>query len=614
MFTEVQLLILYWVWRWPFASAQDLRPMTGATVNHINTFLKRHPELVGRVWVGRGKTPAFGYFFHPGGVEHMEGVYGWRRGPQHSASRLEVIFHQLDLARVCYRIFPGLPQSNLCGPLKAIGAPHSRHERVQRRIVGHTLELIDVVWCRDSRIDLIAVYQAKEDPTLRVYLPVTYYGSYQRPSDVRSWQEELERVLVPGAFWGNGPPEEEWIYSHSVPGDEAAEPFVEPYLVSTRQDLCYASLLVVVPNPVIGLKVLHEEVGKDGVDIAVIDLKCRVMKRLRDFCLYWEGAREQQHVRVSQTDFDAVLERTRTSHWAALNGEFQWRIFKFVHDCRGTGLEQIQAHCGLSDRSGKRMVQELAEAGLIQEMEPVEGVDAPCQYYPSDRGLVVYAQSEGAHPSRVRRRLGQYTKKDSRFRMDRAVHDYKVAVVIVYYEGQELEAYSGVHTVWDLKQVKPQPGPDLMVVYPTGDGILVVLLFGEVERNAVYRKEILNKLRTYRGVGGPEVIWDTGISLAVASFFITETVRGAENVVVVGGDLDVVATDWARFTGRYPWHSWAIFEARVSEFEEPPDPTVSFVRPVDYYVAKGSYPAWTFMLVPYTSADDPPKAENQGEE
>ena len=591
--------VLRWLWVMAFASVGDLSRMTGYTEASIATMLLRHKEIVERIRVGRGSERVYRYFFRPAGVLHMELAYGLRRSWQHSPSALKLLFERLEFVAFCYRTLPDLPGSNLSGSLLSISVPDDELEvaeewrgRIQRVELAHDLRLVDLIWCQGARIDLVAVYESEENPSLRIYLPVTYYGSYQRPSDVSSWQAEMEEVLTPGNFWGVGSPEQRW-FRYVVHCDKGVQPFRTPDSEKAKAEICYPSLLIVVPNPVIGLKVVREELRKDAVDIGVVDLSGQVLKPLRDFCVYWSGIRERDG-RVSLQGFEAMLVRFETSHWQALNGEYEWRIFKWMHDYPGTGLDEILAGCGaglgtgrpVTPRTGGRMVKAMVDAKLVWE---VRG-----QYYLLDQGLIVYAQSEGVRPERLRSRLGKYSEPVSAYRDQQSVHNLKVAQVAVVFLQVGRQIYSGVHTVWDFKDPNTQVKPDLMVMLPSPYYDEVDFVSVEVERNAAFLRDLMDKLSTYR------TLENSPRDIGMPSIFITETKAAAIEVYSTawGYKIGAVATDFALFFGGNPLQCYAHQDVHY-ERDEPPDPNIYWDRRIDHFVMSTPYPHWKLTVVPF---------------
>ena len=585
------LLTLWWLWRMPWASDTDLSLVTGQSREAISRQLARRPDLVYRVRVGRGKDAVYRHVFHPEGVERMEREHGWQRAWHHSPTALRLLFHRLQLVEFCYTILPGLWRSTLAGVEGSIATPAGLYEVWEEAggdtlaMPGQTLEvptevnLVDLHWLPGPRIDLVAVYQSADSEHLRVYLPVAYYGLYQRPSDVRSWQEEMEGVLVSGGYWGDGPPEEDWFQFLTSDGGQTYF-----YPIGSKTDLCYPSLLVIVPNPVVGLQVLRHERDKDPVDIGVIDLVGRVIQPMKDMCLYWDGIKPREK-RVVLRGFDALRQRVENSCWASLHGSYRWSIFLQVHDFPGSSRQEIYAGCDISARTGDDMIDAQIAAGLLHEVSD--------QLYLTDLGLVTYAQSEGAHPKRLRERLQQYAKKgESKYRDEQASHNLKIAQAGVTFVQAKYFVYSGIHVTWHFPSIT-QIRPDFVLLLKSPYRDEWVVVAGEFEQNAEYSEEVREKLDTFRKLAqSPD-------EPTLPAVFITLNRTSAENVINWASGLGVVATDLATFIKRFPADCWAATYPDNTDDNVPPDYTIYFEYPIDHFISSRPYPRWTMTLIPF---------------
>ena len=588
------LLVLYWLWRMPWASAVQLADVTGFTDTSITMMLTRNDELVRRVWLGRGKERVFKYIFSPLGVWHMETAYKWKRGWPHTASALRTTFEQMEFADFCYDRLPSLPGSAMLGAQTSVTYPHRRipGERFQVTEYEHSLKLVDLIWRPGDTLFVVSVYEAEDDPSLRIYLPVTYYSSYQRPADVRSWRAEMEKTLIPGKFWGDGPPDEEWTRVYARRRGQVSQ-HLEGYLDGLKGELCYPSLILVVPNAVIGLKCLRLEVNKDEdpgqgiVDIGVVDLSGQVMRPLKGVCVYWDEIRYGDE-KAQLGHFEAMLVRVEESHWNAVNGEYEWRFFQWIHDYPGTGFQQILSGCGVdlgngnpvARRTGLRILQKMLDAGLALE--------ATGQYYLARQGLVVYAQSQGVHVTRVRNRLGKYSEKTSPYRELQAEHNLKVAQSAVTHLRLGVRVYSGIHTVWDYPD-QTQLRPDLMALLQSGDGDWFTLVCIELERSARFRQGLQTKLHPYR-------ILSDILEMEAPCAFITETEAAAKKVVTLADSSWLVAISWGRFEGPDPLWDWAALDVDEGD---PFSSDVSFGHSLSWVVRNKEYPEWELILVPF---------------
>lgn len=586
------LLTLWWLWRMPWASAVELSRMTGQTPANVATQLNRRTDLVYRARLGRRGDPVVRYAFHPMGVERMEGEHGWLRAWHHAPVALRCLHQRLELVEFCYSILPVLWKSTLTGPWGSIAAPAGLYDSdgrdlpAQALVFSNKVNLVDLQWLPGPRIDLVAVYQSADDEELKVYLPIAFYGNYQKPSDEPSLQEELEAVLVPGDYWGDGPPDEEWLHfyshiTHEFDGFFLSDP------VMPKRELCFPSLLVVVPNPVVGLKVLRHEKDKDPIDMGVIDMSGRVIQPLRDMCLYWSGIRPPRR-RVLHRGFEALQERVENSHWTAVNGANRWAIFKWVHDWVGCSRQEIFDGCGIARRSANPMIDAQIAAKLMHEISG--------QLYLTDLGLVVYAQSEGTHATRLRERLGEYAREgESRYRDRQASHNLKTAQAGVKFgrDGDRILVFTGIDTTWDFPDQGTQVRPDCVLLHESPEQDQWVVVCGEVEQNAETPWELMNKLRTFARLAG------TLDDLTLPAVILTLTRRAAENVVDLAKDMGVVVTDLDTFMNQFPANCWAAEYPDNSDPAEPPDHTIYFDHSLDHFIKSRLYPAWTLTIVPF---------------
>ena len=584
------LLTLWWLWRMPWASDTDLSLVTGQSREAISRQLARRPDLVYRVRVGRGKHAVYRHLFHPEGVERMEREHGWQRAWHHSPTALRLLFHRLELVEFCYTIMPALWRSTLAGVEGSIAASAGLFEvRTQvggdeLTMPGQTLEvptevnLVDLQWLPGPRIDLVAVYQSADSEALRVYLLVAFYGLYRRPSDVPSWQEEMEGALVTGSYWGDGPPEEEWFQFRTSDGGQGYS-----YPIGTKRNLCYSSLLVIVPNPVVGLQVLRHERDKNSVDIGVIDMSGRVIQPLRDMCLYWDGIKPREK-RVVLRGFDALRQRVENSHWAALNGPYRWSIFRWIHNFVGSGRQEIYAGCDISPRTADDMIDAQIAAGLLHEVSN--------QLYLTDLGLVTYAQSEGTHITRLRDRLREYAKEQSEYRDEQASHNLKIGQSGVAFMQAKYFVYSGIHVTWNFPSIT-QIRPDFVLLLKSIYRDEWVVVAGEFEQNAEYSLEVQAKLDTFRKLA------QSKDELRLPGVFITLNRASAERVIKSAHGPGVVASDFATFIDRFPADCWAAELTDNSDPDVPPDCRIYFEYPIDHFISSRPYPPWTLTMIPF---------------
>ena len=218
--SAANVLLFYWLWRMPWASAQELALVLQATadpschmsVNAINRALSRHPEWVKGYRVGRkGNTVSSLCGSCPRGWWDLE------RGLRLAAPVVVCRGRPDPLL-----LSPPLPGALLQGPL-----PNMLQTQKSGMIVADLpaicpdgnggvagvdytgAVLQDLVWYQDSVVRLVAAYRVEGAP-FDLFLPVVYYGSYRRPSDVGSWEDEV-KPGAPRRRVGRGSPTLGWI-------------------------------------------------------------------------------------------------------------------------------------------------------------------------------------------------------------------------------------------------------------------------------------------------------------------------------------------------------------------------------------------------------------------
>ena len=289
----------------------------------------------------------------------------------------------------------------------------------------------------------------------------------------------------------------------------------------------------------------------------------------------------------------------------------------WVHDYQGSTLKQVAAACGIGQRRAKQIQQRFEEHRLIF----VEGD----QIYLGRNGCTVYAAAEGTHVNRVRDRQ-KALMSDPTHRKEHGPHCREVAQIAVYAKGAGVDAYSGVHAVFDYPEYKTQIRPDVIFVVkanrisfpplsgrPTIEDLensryehfswadaMATFIVVEVERRAGYVSPVPNKLHPFW------ILRYHGIHISMA--LVTKSPAVAEQFLREGAHLPIVATTWRLLAENGFDACWATDRGLDSKPTNPMDPEyealergqasqyVDFVNSVDSYAKWLRNPDWTLPV------------------
>ncbi len=545
--TEAQILILYWLWMMPWASAKNLVMVTGLTEHAISTFLKRNPHWVGRYKVGMLETAAFRYFFLPTGLKAMSKAFGWQIQWWHTVQGLRWLLVRLQVLECCYKIIPGAWDSQLVRDELIEFRPDLQWGMV--RVNQSQGVLKELRWYQDSQIPLVARYWV-EDLRVDVYLPVALFGPYRRPREVRDWQERVGLMLVGEAVW-----EKE---------DCGTPPF---------------PLVVVASDEALGVKARVIEGWHRFANAAIVDLKGNVVEMMHRHVPVWKGfATDRTRPRVLGDPKD-LKKLITESLWSALLTWQGRQTLYWVHDFPNTTQDQGYRGCKIGKLALAKAVECLAGLKLLKREE--DGL------YPGAQGLVAIAEMEGCHVERVRRRWKRLLESDE-YRLEQSVHNREAAEAAVYGIEHGIPSYSALHAFFDfqgLTQVKGDvlykvrlPGfgaslqgrnlmPQELVRHMDAGRTLAMFLVGEVERRAGVRASPDQKMKPF---------YEMKLARQdMAGVFIAESDIAAYRLLVASPDLPVWVTTWERMKEQGFENCWRTSSvADCGHWAEPIVPTV----------------------------------------
>ena len=590
--TAANVVLFYWLWRMPWASAQDLAlvlqatadPDCHMTVNGINRVMKRHPEWVKGYRVGRKGNRVLRYTILPEGVVELERAFGWQPQWWHTAAGQILFFHRLPFVEASYRILPNLLQTKKSGMVAAYVPAICPDGNGGVAVVDYTVAVLqDLVWYQDSVVRLVAVYRVEGAP-FDFYLPVVYYNSYRRPSDMESsWEDEVNQLLR-GDIWQDSP-----------------DPGVD--LLLERGCLPYP-MLVVVPNEVVGVKARATEPWEKAFNLGILDLDQNIIAMFMGFPFRWKTvARNSRPASLgNRRDLEAVVTR---SYWSALSGPLEWRFLCWAHDYQGSALEQFMLGCDI----GERRAQQIRSRFEAQALVLVDGDGI----YLGPNGYISYAAAEGVHINRVRGRQHAFLTNPS-YREEHAEHCWEVAQLAVEAKSAGVPAYSGVHAVWHYPQYGTQIRPDVyfkvgvspfasrgfmitdltdeMYEILAADDTLAILVSGEVERRAGYVAPLEEKVKSYM------TLYDNGVNVPMA--LVTRSEDVVKNFLRLARDLPVLATTWDKLAEQGFGACWGT--SRHLSIIRPTDPRdpeyeqyVDFLNPVGLYAMHCNYRDWELL-------------------
>ncbi len=591
--SDANILLFFWLWRMPWASAQDLAEVLSATADPahqmtasaITEVMKRHPSWVRRYKVGRKDQMVLRHVLLPEGVAKLEKAFGWQPQWWHTAAGQQLLFWRLAFLELCYKILPKMLRAEESRMINSADVPAiCPGPNDDIATVDYTEGVLkDLQWCQDSVVSLVATYEVAGSPA-DIFLPVVYYSSYRRPSDIASWEEELRQVLC-GDIWAG----------FSDPGVD---------LLLDRGKLPYP-LLVVVPNEVVGAKALAREAWQEGFNLGIIDLKQNVVRLFNGLAFRWSrmpvGPRP-----ADLGDHRQVDTLVTKSYWSSLLGPLEWSFMCWIHDYQGSTLEQVRAGCKIGKRRGEKILSRFKDLDLVM-------VDGD-QIYLGAKGYIVYSEAEGCHVNRVRGRQDALLT-NPQYRQDHAEHNWETAEAAVMAGAEGMAAYSGVHAVWDYPQYGTEVKPDIYVkvrVSPfssrpellvsltledeewlAADDTLAILVSLEVERRAGYVAPVEDKLRPYK------ILAQNGVAVPMA--LVTRSEAVVKTFLREGDNLPILGTTWEHMKAlgfRMCWGTDRYLDRYPPT--DPRDPAyeqyVDFVNGIGHYAVDCNNRDWELLL------------------
>ena len=589
------ILLLWWLWRMPWASAQDLALVLGATadptcqmtVNAINRMMARHTEWVARYKVNRKGRLMFRYVVLPAGVVALENAFGWQPQWWHTSAGQQLLFKRLPFLELCYKVLPSMLRTDQSWMNVSPEVPGICPVEGNKIMTVDTTQAVlkDLHWYQESAVRLVATYGVGDAP-FDIFLPVVYYSSYRRPSDVESWEEEVGQVLR-GDVW------------ESLPNDPGVEFLIE------RGSLPFP-MLVVAPNELVGVHARATEPWQGSFNVGIMDLDQNVVSTFSGFALRWTHAVAGS--RPSSLGDHHDLERLVTeSYWSALFGPLEWDLLCWVHDYQGSTLKQAMAYCGIGERRAGKMLKTFTD----QDLAMVDGD----RMYMARAGYIVYAEAEGCHVNRVRGRQA-YLLTNSQRRQEHSEHGWETAEMAVVAKADGVTSFSGIHVTWDYPEYGTQIKGDIYLKvrvspfasrrnYPwrdlpddlidrfAKDATLAILLSVEVERRAGYVVPVTQKLNPYR------ILRENDVDIPMA--LITRSEDVVHNFLREAIDLPVVATTWDQLRLRGFAQCWGA--GRYLDRFPPTDPRnhdyeqyVDFLNPIGFYAEECNSRDWELFL------------------
>ena len=510
-------LILWWLWRLPWACAADIALITGLQQQAVSTALSRGRT---RGWLisarlGRTSDAVDRFVFSTAGVLEFHERYAWPIFWWHTADGVRSLARRLEVLEMAYKYLPVLWRSNLVvEPVCYVyrerqdvawqtGQPVTRVELQEAD--WSQGRLVDFHWRDRGSIEAIATYGDGRLNDDLLHLPILWRGNFQKPGDIASVRRDMQQVLAQDERW------------YRLPERQSFSP-----------DYC-PGLMIFCPDRVSAAMVQRnwrESPMKDNLTRpAIIDAQGQVIRAMSPPTAWWTGFYLPRAGAPLKNVAQAVKGLT-SGPYAAVNGLPSWRLFRSIDGSPGVTLKQIAKSVGVAPGVAAKLLEAMTKrkAGDKRKTDPaqVKGrviiVKGDGHYLDaSGRGLLAYSQR--VTPARVLKRWGIYARRGGEYRRGQRLHNQGQAGAILYLRGYGYAAFPTMGLVIDYwhqgKLIRVTP--DAFVVL--APGVLVAI---EFERTATSQADMMEKAWNYSELAR--------IGCPIPVLFITETVDAAVNL------------------------------------------------------------------------------------
>lgn len=515
--SNTTVLVLRLLWSLPWASAADIALITGLKVQTVSNVLNRRMEKgwLEREKLGRTQEAVLRYVFTSEGVTECHSLYGWKIFWWHSANGVLALARRLEVVEMCYTYLPRLWQSNLVDDDRRCWVFRERQETNERTGQPMTRcdmreadwsggRLIEFHWMDQGPVEAIAAYDDGRGSDDVLLIPVLWRGNFQKPADIASVREDMERVLVEdqrrwSVDW------RQWRPHEYCPG-----------------------VVVLCPDRVSGALVQRNWISFSSghaVRPGIISADGQVIRRMETpTALWWDFHLPRHGLDVTDVkDVSRVVNRMRSGAYAAVNGLRSWRLFRAIDGSPGVNIEQIADYVAGDTTVARVLRKPMTEGKVLVVRAGGHYLDA------AGRGLLAYSQR--VTPSRVLKRWGIYTRKGGEYRRRQRLHNQGQAEVIRWMRKHGFRAFPAMGVVIEYRHKGRliRVVPDAFVILPPG-----VLVAVEFERTAETLGALGKKANNY------DLMASAGKPLPV--LFVTETPEAAETLAGLGYRYVLAAT------------------------------------------------------------------------
>ena len=194
-------------------------------------------------------------------------------------------------------------------------------------------------------------------------------------------------------------------------------------------------------------------------------------------------------------EIEESVEEDKT--FQAINGKLAFRTFVAVEQWPAMRVGQLANLVRESNRKTKEVLESLATAGLVVELEG--------RYYLADGGMLCAARRDRISVKTIRNRLGKYLDETSRYRRRNVRHNSGVNKLAIACAREKVDVAAGWRGVLNVAKAT-QLAPDMLVLVDS-DLFDWEWHYVEYERSATTVKHIQRKLRPYRLLSENKVHW-----------------------------------------------------------------------------------------------------------
>ena len=452
---QTMLLLLWWLWQIPLASAKNLSDIGFFPVGKIHRLVQEIVDYgyIGRLELGVGHRKTSRYFLHRKGIGCLnQGLplifrYSW----QMTEAALERFICRLRMMEAIYDVATWILQSNAVQTPAFFDTTPDGAE--SRPMLNAGMRLVRFTWLRSGPVHAIAEYRDRDGETCN--LPFIWYGLHHGPDPLPAAISELFAGLktAPDALWYGVP---------ASPGGLA--------IVAIDRLAAFRARTQLAPH----------------LPTAIVDASGNLINRLIPMRPY--GALIETTVLPGllgvPENLGQVVQNDATL--SAVCGVPKNAAFEWIENWPGSRTSEVAEGIGQPRSAVRAIVEELIAAGLVRRYQGA--------FYLDREGLKAAARRDRVSYMTVNRRLRGYLKDSRCSHMKK--HDLAVVRLALKFKKAGWFVAPGWRHVINLPD-KTQVAPDLWLLLPIGDGRGIWTCV-EYERSATDASKIDGKIGPYR--------------------------------------------------------------------------------------------------------------------